>query len=97
MKIPELSQIAAGFPITAIRNNGRYLPIPYADVRNIENAFLLRVKGDTTIGALIGEGELVLTSPQKEANNGKIVVVGLGEEAALKQNDFTGEMTAKYR
>ena len=85
MKIPELSQIAAGFPITAIRNVGRYLLTPYADVRNIENAFLLRVSGDSTIGAFIGEGELVLTSPQKEANNGKIVVVGFGKKAALKR------------
>ncbi len=85
MKIPELGQIAAGFPITAIQNVERYWPIPYADVRNIENAFLLRVKGDSMIGALIKDGDLVLIRPQKEANNGEIVAVRLGEEATLKR------------
>ncbi len=84
-KIPIIGQIAAGFPITALQNVERYLPIPYADVRNIENAFLLYVKGDSMIGALIGEGDPVLIRPQKVADNGEIVAVRLGEEAILKR------------
>ncbi len=85
MKIPIVGQIAAGIPITANQNVERYLPIPYADVKNIENAFLLRVKGDSMVGALIGDGDIVLIRPQKEANNGEIVAVRLGEEATLKR------------
>ncbi len=37
------------------------------------------------IDALIGDGDLVFIRPQKEANNGEIVAVRLGEEAALKR------------
>lgn len=49
--------------------------------------FALRVKGDSMIDALIGDGDIVLFRRQESANNGDMVAVWLDER---------GETTLKY-
>jgi len=49
------------------------------------DCFGLKVKGDSMKNAGIYEGDLVIVSPQKDANNGDIVIALLGDEATMKR------------
>jgi repressor LexA len=48
-------------------------------------AFLLRVQGDSMVGAHILDGDYVLVHPQSTAAEGEIVVALIGEEATVKR------------
>ena len=52
-------------------------------IRN-NNSFMLRVKGDSMINVGIFDGDLLIVTPQKVANNGDIVVAVIGDEATVK-------------
>ena len=54
----------------------------FGDVRG---CFLLRVRGDSMIGAGILPGDLVLVRPQAHAAAGDIIVALLGEDATVKR------------
>ena len=54
------------------------------------NSFLLRVEGDSMIGAHIAEGDLALVKPQPNAENGDIVVALVGDEATIKRLHKSG-------
>jgi repressor LexA len=46
--------------------------------------FMLKVRGDSMIGAAIADGDLVVVREQPDANNGDIVAARIGEEATVK-------------
>ncbi|HET9130606.1 MAG TPA: transcriptional repressor LexA, partial [Terriglobia bacterium] len=48
-------------------------------------SFLLRVKGDSMVGAHILDGDYVLVHPQSTASEGEIVVALIGDEATVKR------------
>jgi repressor LexA len=48
-------------------------------------SFLLKVKGDSMMGAHIVDGDYVLVQPQESARDGEIVVALLGDEATVKR------------
>lgn len=86
--LPLLGSIAAGTPIQAQENVEDLIPVPYEMVRNIEHAFLLRVKGDSMSGEGIMPRDLVVVRPQQTANHGDLVAVLLGDEATVKRIHF---------
>lgn len=86
--LPLLGSIAAGNPILAQEYVEDLIPVPCEMVRNIENAFLLRVKGDSMVGEGIMPRDLVVIRPQKSATHGELVAVLLGEEATVKRIHF---------
>ena len=49
-----------------------------------EDAFLLRVKGESMIGRGILDGDFVMVSPSAPAGEGDVVAARLGEEATVK-------------
>jgi repressor LexA len=57
--------------------------LPLSFVRK-ENAFMLRVKGDSMIDAAILDGDLIVVHPQPTAENGSIVVAMIDGEATVK-------------
>lgn len=84
--IPLVGRIAAGTPILAEQNREDDLPI---DPRlfGAEDAFAVRVRGDSMIEAHIRDGDLAILRPQEEAEDGQIVAVqieGIEPEATLK-------------
>lgn len=85
MMLPLVGQIAAGQPIEATENVEDMIPVPSEMVRNIENAFLLRVKGDSMSGEGIMPRDLVVIKPQQTANQNDLVAVLLGDEATVKR------------
>lgn len=86
--LPLLGQIAAGVPIHAQEQVEDLIAVPSEMVRNIENAFLLRVRGDSMSGEGILPRDLVVVKPQRTASHGDLVAVLLGDEATVKRIHF---------
>jgi repressor LexA len=81
--LPLVGQVAAGEPILAEENIEDYLEVP--DVIGGETGdYILRVKGDSMIGAGILEDDFVVVRPTQVADNGEIVVAMVGDEATVK-------------
>jgi repressor LexA len=88
--LPLLGSIAAGEPIEARESFEEMIPVPSEMVRNVDRAFLLRIKGDSMSGDGILPHDLVVIKPQATANQGDIVAALLGDEATVKRIHFTG-------
>lgn len=86
--LPLVGDIAAGTPILAQENIEDLIPVPADMVRNVENAFLLRVKGDSMTGEHIMPRDLVVIKPQETAYNGELVAVLVNDEATIKRIYF---------
>lgn len=86
--LPLVGSIAAGTPILADENVEDMIPVPTEMVRNIQRAFLLRVKGDSMTGEGILPRDLVVVKPQDSATHGDLVAVRIGDEATVKRINF---------
>lgn len=89
--LPLLGSIAAGIPIQAQEHVEDHIAVPSEMVRNVEGAFLLRVKGDSMSGEGIMPRDLVVIKPQPTANHGDLVAALLGDEATVKRINFGAE------
>jgi repressor LexA len=83
-KIPIVGRVAAGTPILAIENIEGSLVVDPSFLKKSEEHFALKVRGDSMIEAGIFDGDFVIVSSRKEANNGEIVVALLGDEVTVK-------------
>ncbi len=86
--LPLLGSIAAGVPIQAQEHIEDLIPVPTEMVRNMEHAFVLRVKGDSMTGEGIMPRDLVVVKPQITANHGDLVAVLIGDDATVKRINF---------
>ena len=81
--LPLVGQVAAGEPILAEENIEDYLEVP--DVIGGETGdYILRVRGDSMIGAGILEDDFVVVRPADVADDGEIVVALIDDEATVK-------------
>ena len=85
VNLPLLGAIAAGEPLLAVENVEAEVPVPRAMLGAMKGAFLLRVRGDSMVGAHILDGDLVVIRPQQTAENGDLVAALLGDEATVKR------------
>ena len=85
LKIPVIGRVAAGLPITAFENMEGSLIVDPAFLKRAEDAFALRIRGDSMINAGINDGDLVIVSPNEQSRNGDIVVAMLNDEATVKR------------
>jgi len=84
LPIPIIGRVRAGEPILAIENIEGYINLD----RNLVSSggvFLLRVQGDSMIGAHILDGDFALVKSQPSAENGEIVVALIEDEATIKR------------
>ena len=88
IKIPILGRVAAGLPINAVENLEGSLVVDPSFLKKVEEAFALRVKGDSMINAGINDKDLVIVSPKEQAKNGDIVVAMLNDEATVKKFEY---------
>jgi repressor LexA len=86
--LPLLGSIAAGQPVFMDENVEDTIPVPSEMVRNVNDAFLLRVRGDSMIGDGILPRDLVVIKPQKTANQNDIVAVFIDDSATVKRISF---------
>lgn len=78
--LPLLGRIAAGSPLLAVENVETQVSLS-----RFQDCFLLRVKGDSMIGAGIMDEDMVIVRPQSTAENGTIVAALIDNEATVKR------------
>jgi len=81
---PLVGSITAGQPILAEENREGYFPIPQ-NLSTGEDCFVLKVSGDSMVGAGINDGDYVIVRQQATAENGEIVAALLEDEATVKR------------
>jgi repressor LexA len=81
---PLIGTVPAGTPVMAEENFEGYLDLNEYFGRG-EGTFLLRVSGDSMIGAGIHDGDIVVVRYQKELASGEIGVVFINGEATVKR------------
>lgn len=86
-ELPILGRVAAGEPLLAEQNIEGTFPVA-RDWVNGEEAFLLKVQGESMIGAHILPGDYALVRRQETAENGDIVVALVNDEATVKRVFF---------
>jgi repressor LexA len=82
--LPLVGEIAAGGPLLAQENIEDYLRVPAPLSRGGEE-FLLRVTGDSMVGAGILDGDFVVVERRQDALNGDIVVALAGDDEAADE------------
>lgn len=83
--IPVVGQIAAGSPILAAENIEDYFPLTADFVKNNNQVFILKVKGDSMINAGILDRDFAVIRKQETAMNGEIIAALLEDEATIKR------------
>jgi repressor LexA len=86
-ELPILGRVAAGEPLLAEQNVEGTFTIS-RDWVNGDEAFLLKVQGESMVGAHILPGDYALVRRQSTAENGEIVVALVNDEATIKRVFF---------
>ncbi|HLX77289.1 MAG TPA: transcriptional repressor LexA [Acidimicrobiales bacterium] len=82
--VPLVGDVAAGVGVLAEENVEEVLPVP-EDLTGPGELFMLKVRGDSMIGAGIFDGDLVVVRHQADVDPGDIVVAGIPDgEATVK-------------
>jgi repressor LexA len=84
MNVPIVGRVTAGLPILAVENVDDYFPLPRSLAGEAES-FMLRVSGESMVGAGILDGDYVIVRKQQSAANGEIVVAMIDDEATVKR------------
>jgi repressor LexA len=82
--IPLLGAVAAGQPLLAVESIEGVYSLPTELVPS-EDCFMLRVQGESMIGAGLADGDLVVVHRQATADDGEIVVALIDDEATVKR------------
>lgn len=83
VNVPIIGRVAAGEPILAEQNIEDYFPIPVEFMPN-NQAFILKVKGESMINAGILDGDMVIVEQRAIARNGEMVVALIEGGATVK-------------
>lgn len=84
-EIPIVGKVSAGSPILAQENLEGTLTVDKILIKNPNNVFALRVKGDSMVNAGILDGDFVLVRQQPITNQGEIIVALVEDEATVKR------------
>ena len=79
--VPLVGDVAAGTGVLAEENVEELLPMP-EQFTGSGPSFMLRVRGDSMVDAGIYDGDYVVVRQQPEADNGDVVVAGIGDDEA---------------
>jgi repressor LexA len=82
--LPVVGRVTAGEPILAEQNIEDTFVLP-EEFTGTGECFLLRVRGESMIGAGIHDGDYLVVRRQSHADNGDIVVARIGEDATVKR------------
>ena len=88
--VPLLGSVRAGMPTLAVEETMGF--IPYDGTAAPDGLFALKVKGDSMKNAAILENDIVIVRRQSSADNGKIVVAIIDDEATVKRLKLEKDM-----
>lgn len=83
-RLPVIGKVAAGKPILAVEDIESHILIDKTLFKT-ENAFSLKIKGESMIDAGIHDGDYVIVQPQTSIESGEIAVALIGDEATVKK------------
>lgn len=86
-KLPLVGKVAAGIPILAIENIEEYYDIPDSLFKG-DDLFLLKVKGDSMIGAGIFNNDIIVVNSDCSPLNNDIVVALIDGSVTVKRIYF---------
>jgi repressor LexA len=81
--VPFYGRIAAGDPMLIPENRERYITLDRSFIPS-EDAFFLRVAGDSMVGRGILDRDYVLINPSARAKDGDIIAARIGPDATVK-------------
>jgi repressor LexA len=81
--VPVIGRIAAGGPVLAEQAVEDVFPLP-RELVGSGTLFMLKVVGDSMVGAAIADGDWVVVRQQPSAENGDIVAAMIDGEATVK-------------
>ncbi len=84
LRLPIIGRVAAGRPLLAVENREDDMLVDISAFSPRPD-YLLRVQGDSMIGAGIHDGDLLLVHRSLEASSGQIVVARIGDEVTVKR------------
>jgi repressor LexA len=87
--LPLMGDIAAGSPIYVDGTAEDMIPVPVHMIGNANDAFVLRVKGDSMIGDGIMPYDMVVVKPTQNAKQNDLVAVMIEDQATVKRINFT--------
>jgi repressor LexA len=91
-KLPIKGVVAAGLPIEAFEEDLERYSVPADLVRDAENSFVLRVRGDSMIEDGIHEDDYIIVERASSARQGQVVVALVnGSETTVKRFYREGE------
>jgi repressor LexA len=79
--VPLVGDVAAGTGVLALQNVEELLPMP-EQFTGTGSTFMLRVRGNSMVGAGIFAGDYVIVREQPDADPGDIVVAGIPDDEA---------------
>ena len=82
-RVPLVGRIAAGSPVPAEESADEAFPLP-KELVGEGDLFMLKVTGDSMIGAAITDGDWVVIRQQSDAESGEIVAAMIDGEATVK-------------
>jgi len=82
-RVPMVGRIAAGSPVPADESADEAFPLPLELVGE-GDLFMLKVTGDSMVGAAITDGDWVVIRQQSDAESGEIVAAMIDGEATVK-------------
>jgi len=84
VSLPLVGRVSAGTPILAEEHIEEHIEVPRRFLGDVRGCFLLRVRGDSMVGAGIMPNDVVVVRRQAVASPGEIIVALLEDEATVK-------------
>ena len=93
VSVPLVGDVPAGSPVLTEEYIEEWVNLPTHLTRGRKDVFLLRVRGESMIGAGIFNNDLVIVYPTRDIKNQDIVVALVDNEATVKRFVKVGERT----
>lgn len=88
LKLPVLGTVPAGGPVISEETTDEWMTFDQSQIRHPNKTFILRVKGESMIGAGIFEGDFAIIDGAKEPHKGDIVCALVDGGSTLKRYEI---------
>ncbi len=82
--------VAAGFPSPATGEGSEALDLNKLCIRHPQATYFVRARGESMVGAGIGDGDILVVDRSERARNGDIIIASIGGEFTVKRLEMQG-------